>query len=112
MFKTRWKLHDTEKKRINCSTCRNFTWPSSPSTGFKLTYRDSGNMNHLWIFTIQFFPPRQNITIPKYKKVSYSKTEKKTFLSAAVKTISRLFGEKCHFLNNAFQSYYDIFQVL
>ena len=100
-----------KKKQINCSTCRNFTWPSPPSTGFELTYRDSGNMNHLSIFTIQIFTPSQNIMIPKYNKVSYSKTEKK-FLSAAGKTISRLFGKKLHFLNNTFQSYYDIFQVL
>ena len=68
-----------KKKQINCSTCRNFTWPSPPSTGFELTYRDSGNMNHLSIFTIQIFPPSQNIMIPKYNKVSYSKTEKKNF---------------------------------
>ena len=68
-----------KKKQINCSTCRNFTWPSPPSTGFELTYRDSGNMNHLSIFTMQIFSPSQNIMIPKYNKVSYSKTEKKNF---------------------------------
>ena len=41
-------------------------------TGFKLTYRDSGNSIHFSIFTMQVFPPSQKITIPKYNAVSYS----------------------------------------
>ena len=59
---------------------------------FELTYRDSGNSIHFSIFLIQIFPSSQNIAIPKYNKVSYSKTEKQEFLSAAVKKqISRFF---------------------
>ena len=44
----------------------------SGGQGFELAYRDSGNMIHFPIFTMQIFPPSQKITILKYDTVSYS----------------------------------------
>ena len=75
------------------------------SAGFELMHRDLGNTIHFSIITIQIFPPGQNITIPKYNKVSYSKTEKQNFLSAAIKNKFQ------DFFTDAFQSYYALFQI-
>ena len=48
-------------------------------TGYKLTYRDLGNMTYFSIFTMQIFPPSQKNMIPKYNAVSYSWTDKLFF---------------------------------
>ena len=60
---------------------------NSEQAWFELTYRDSGNTIHFSIFTMQFFPSSQKITITKYNAVSYSKTDKPFFL-LLLKTIS------------------------
>lgn len=75
------------------------------SAGFELMHRDLGNTIHFSIIMIQVFPPSQNIMIPKYNKVSHSKTEKQNLLSAAIKNKFQ------DFFTDAFQSYYALFQI-
>ena len=41
-------------------------WNCNIKSGFKLTYRDSGNMIHFSFFMSQFLSPGQKITISKH----------------------------------------------
>lgn len=53
--------------------------------GFELIYHDPGNIFHFSFFLMQFFPPCQKITIPRYNIFSFALTEKQNFFAATIK---------------------------